>query len=460
MRIQKLQLSNIGVFKNTIVDFPECEHKKAEIHVFTGVNGSGKSTLLKTMAYMFDYSSYKRGEDFGDNIPDKNKNECHTETNKLYKYLNPGERGIKECGAHIELEHKNILPRVGFSGCDNGHREHVHLNQDTLVIDYSKQVAKNISNKPQHSNYEFTYAVFAYSGYRFVDYLTETPPDLTNGNYVSPLYQSLEFIKEPKPNFSIDKWLMTSLLKRSYVRDNNITNKMNTYENTVKRFAQSISKIVGFDFDFVLDDSLKYIKLLYNEEKIDFDVIPDGLKSLISWLGDLLMRLDSLNWKGDIPVFERNIILFLDEIENHLHIKWQRKVLPVIQELLPNAQIFITTHSPFILNSTDGVWIHKINFKNGTSTIEKPVKSDSGNSYILETLRTLEVDSEYGQEAQMQLDEFYAFKEKILNDELYDKKAFSELLQALNKRSPSINNEVQIQLNKLKDYLDLAVLHD
>ncbi|MBK7701299.1 MAG: hypothetical protein IPJ39_22545 [Saprospiraceae bacterium] len=33
----------------------------------------------------------------------------------------------------------------------------------------------------------------------------------------------------------------------------------------------------------------------------------------------------SLAWMNDTPIFDRNIILFLDEIEAHLHIEWQRK---------------------------------------------------------------------------------------------------------------------------------------
>ena len=40
---------------------------------------------------------------------------------------------------------------------------------------------------------------------------------------------------------------------------------------------------------------------------------------IISWMADLLIRMDRVKWVDDIPVFERNFILFLDEIEVHLH---------------------------------------------------------------------------------------------------------------------------------------------
>ena len=60
------------------------------------------------------------------------------------------------------------------------------------------------------------------------------------------------------------------------------------------------------------------------------------------------------------PIIEKNLILFLDEIEVHLHPAWQRKVLPVVQKLFKNSQIFISTHSPFVVNSVDDAWVYKL----------------------------------------------------------------------------------------------------
>ena len=40
-------------------------------------------------------------------------------------------------------------------------------------------------------------------------------------------------------------------------------------------------------------------------------------------------------------------ILLIDEIENHLHPTWQRRVIPALLDHFPGLQIFATTHSPF-----------------------------------------------------------------------------------------------------------------
>ena len=51
-------------------------------------------------------------------------------------------------------------------------------------------------------------------------------------------------------------------------------------------------------------------------------------------------------------------ILLIDEIENHLHPTWQRRVIPALQEHFPQLQIFATTHSPFVVAGLKGGQVH------------------------------------------------------------------------------------------------------
>jgi hypothetical protein len=44
-------------------------------------------------------------------------------------------------------------------------------------------------------------------------------------------------------------------------------------------------------------------------------------------------------------------LLLIDEVEAHLHPRWQSRVLPGIRGLFPNVQVIATTHSPFVLAS-------------------------------------------------------------------------------------------------------------
>ena len=56
---------------------------------------------------------------------------------------------------------------------------------------------------------------------------------------------------------------------------------------------------------------------------------------------------------------ERKIVILIDEMEAHLHPKWQREILPAILDLSSiladdvDAQVSLTTHSPLVLASAE-----------------------------------------------------------------------------------------------------------
>ena len=53
-------------------------------------------------------------------------------------------------------------------------------------------------------------------------------------------------------------------------------------------------------------------------------------------------------------------ILLIDEIENHLHPTWQRRVIPALLEHFPGLQIFATTHSPFVVAGLRAGQVHML----------------------------------------------------------------------------------------------------
>ncbi len=57
---------------------------------------------------------------------------------------------------------------------------------------------------------------------------------------------------------------------------------------------------------------------------------------------------------------EQPAILLIDEIENHLHPTWQRRVIPALLEHFPGLQIFATTHSPFVVAGLRAGQVHML----------------------------------------------------------------------------------------------------
>ncbi len=76
--------------------------------------------------------------------------------------------------------------------------------------------------------------------------------------------------------------------------------------------------------------------------------LSSGSQSTLLWI--LWLALKMLNhYEFADEWHARPAVLLIDEIENHLHPTWQRRVIPALQEHFPKLQIFATTHSPFVV---------------------------------------------------------------------------------------------------------------
>jgi predicted ATPase len=75
----------------------------------------------------------------------------------------------------------------------------------------------------------------------------------------------------------------------------------------------------------------------------------DGYKAFIDILMELLMRMET---DGAVD-YERSAIVLIDEIETHLHVELQKRVLPFLTRMFPKTQFIVSTHSPFVISSLD-----------------------------------------------------------------------------------------------------------
>lgn len=62
----------------------------------------------------------------------------------------------------------------------------------------------------------------------------------------------------------------------------------------------------------------------------------------------------------NIPPSELTGIIIIDEIDAHLHVSLQRKILPFLTDSFPSIQYIVTTHSPFVLTSVDNAVIFDV----------------------------------------------------------------------------------------------------
>jgi hypothetical protein len=75
-----------------------------------------------------------------------------------------------------------------------------------------------------------------------------------------------------------------------------------------------------------------------------------GYRTLIAWMVDLASRLFERYPDSPNPLAEPAVVL-VDEIDLHLHPKWQRLLIGYLTEHFPNTQFIVTAHSPLVVQS-------------------------------------------------------------------------------------------------------------
>ncbi|MCH8962213.1 MAG: AAA family ATPase [Bacteroidetes bacterium] len=75
-----------------------------------------------------------------------------------------------------------------------------------------------------------------------------------------------------------------------------------------------------------------------------------GYRTMIAWTVDLARRLFGRYPASDNPLAEPAVVL-VDEIDLHLHPKWQRDIIRFLSERFPNTQFIVTAHSPLVVQA-------------------------------------------------------------------------------------------------------------
>lgn len=89
-----------------------------------------------------------------------------------------------------------------------------------------------------------------------------------------------------------------------------------------------------------------------NGEVATWKELSDGFHVYLSLVTDLARRAVMLNEQdgGDAPGVIEGVVL-IDEIDLHLHPRWQRVMLDGLRKIFPRLQFVVTTHSPQVLSS-------------------------------------------------------------------------------------------------------------
>jgi predicted ATPase len=107
---------------------------------------------------------------------------------------------------------------------------------------------------------------------------------------------------------------------------------------------------------------------------VPFQGLSDGYRAFLGWVADLLYHV-CFGCPSGAKLIENRGIVMIDEIDLHLHPRWQLKVIPTVARALPNIQFIITSHSPLVAGSLE--WMNIIHLAPGKSLPTRARRLDS-----------------------------------------------------------------------------------
>ena len=94
--------------------------------------------------------------------------------------------------------------------------------------------------------------------------------------------------------------------------------------------------------------------------RVPFRSLSDGYRAFIAWVADLLYHV-CYGCPSGKKLIESAGVVLVDEIDLHLHPKWQMQVVNTVARALPRMQFVLTSHSPLIASSVE--WMNIITLK-------------------------------------------------------------------------------------------------
>ena len=128
-----------------------------------------------------------------------------------------------------------------------------------------------------------------------------------------------------------------------------------TVNPILEAIERAVTACVPGAQSFFFDTGEDRIVLSLKEEgSIPFDNLSDGFRNMVAMVADITHRAVRLNphLAADAATKTRGVVL-IDEIDLHLHPRWQRQVVDDLKRAFPELQFIATTHSPFILQALE-----------------------------------------------------------------------------------------------------------
>ncbi len=94
-----------------------------------------------------------------------------------------------------------------------------------------------------------------------------------------------------------------------------------------------------------------------------------GYQTTLTWVTDLALRMYDRYPESSNPLAEPGIVL-IDNIDLHLHPRWQRRMMTDVAQLFPAVQFIATAHSPLIVQAAENAKLVVLRESDGEVVID------------------------------------------------------------------------------------------
>jgi predicted ATP-binding protein involved in virulence len=333
MLLHSLSLQQVGPFESAKIQFNDPESVSSLITLITGDNGSGKSIIIDSIRALLlgGYGKIERVITKEDNFLANLEFTVDTKLGTIKTTLT----SEKSSQGHFQVNSSNYNMAFHISSFDEN-------EPYTWMLDYwTPRLSSDQSS-----------SIGGISGPNFKTYMNGS----LSGNY---------------SNQSLIQWITFF----DYLKGSENTKEMEAGEAMFNGIKKIITVAVKDGYlDHVSRTNFQPI-INVNGRHLEISQLSSGNQYIIQKLISILYKAYCVqhinqNTKNEIDdVFNVPGVLLIDEIENHLHPKWQKIILSTIVELFPKLQIIATTHSPFVVASVENANIFVCQVKDGKSII-------------------------------------------------------------------------------------------
>ena len=326
--------------------------------VFFGVNGVGKSTVLRAINLIYSNIINKI-------VQNKFKQGINIEISDI-KF------GTQHCKIISEISLNDSLYMYGrYMSRKDAKRTHAANELDILNTSFKSNYLEDESkNVPIYVNYSVNRAVI------------DVPLRIIKKHTFDKL-SAFEKAIENKIDFrAFFEWFRN---REDYENQIKVRENLNYIDTQLEGVRKAILIMLDGFSDLRIERDPLRMAIKKGNVNLRVEQLSDGEKCTLAMIGDLARRLAIANPMLTNPLEGEGVVL-IDEVELHMHTKWQRRIINTLRDIFPNIQFIITTHSPQVLGEI-GEDINIFRMSNENDEFES-IKIDSLDAwdanYILE----------------------------------------------------------------------------